>query len=343
MQYYKKLYLIIVILSSLSGGTPFEYTLGLTGGYDGNVMRFSKDEFNDAAQVIEIMGGSSTFDSFVTRLSFSGKKSFIFFGDKGLNFRLFYSTSNYTNTPEKKYWSGGLDVSYKWGSYKNIKYSLRHLDHFYLRHYIDRDISTGELSPCFFTDRNQSILLSQRVSIQSWFNIGVGYLQRYYSRPFIEFDLDIYYLKGKFNHKIKRYGTIALQVKRGRAVGESHFLPEMPSSFDRSYETIEWFAPLKMNKKIHFLDEIGISARLEHRVYDAEDPNDPLHAGRSHLDSKYDFWFAKRVNENMKITVSTRYRTRSTDSKYDWVKDLKSFNQMQCWFKIEWNMIYDNY
>ena len=174
-------------------------------------------------------------------------------------------------------------------------------------------------------------------------NFGGGYLQRYYSKPFIEFDLDIVYYKAKLNYKIKKFGTVALQVNRGHAVNESHFLPDRPSSFNRSYDTIEWYAPIKINKIIPFFSVIGIATRIEKRIYDAEDPNDPLHAGRSHLDSKYDFWLEKSISDIVNITLSTRYRTRQTDSEYDWVKDLKSFNQLQFWCTIEWDMIYDKY
>ena len=333
----------LFFISYLWGGTPLDYTIGFTGGYDDNVLRFSKDEFNDAAQDLSIMGGSTTFDSFVTKLSFQATKSIIYSKYQNLDLKLLFTSSDYRNTPEKKYWSGGFDIAYKWGSYKNIKYSLRHLDRFYLRHYTNRDISNDKLSPCLFTDRNQSLMLSQRISKLSWMNFGGGYLQRYYSKPFTEFDLDIVYYKAKLNYKIKKIGNVALQVNHGRAVNESHFLPERPSSFNRSYETIEWYAPIKINKKVPFFSEIGFSTRLEKRVYDAEDPNDPLHSGRSHLDSKYDIWLKKNITEIVNITFSTRYRTRQTDSEYDWVKDLKSFEQMQFWLTLKWDMIYDIY
>jgi hypothetical protein len=45
----------------------------------------------------------------------------------------------------------------------------------------------------------------------------------------------------------------------------------------------------------------------------------------------------------LNITLSGRYRTRETESAFNWVTDLKSFNQLQFWCKIEWDMIYDRY
>lgn len=110
-----------------------------------------------------------------------------------------FSWSDYKHNQEREYWSGGMDAIFRWGSYKNIKYSVRHLNSFYLRHYVDRDISREILSPCAFTDRNQSMNLTQKIHQNHWINLGTGYLQRYYDKPFTEFDLDILYIKGKLN------------------------------------------------------------------------------------------------------------------------------------------------
>jgi len=147
----------------------------------------------------------------------------------------------------------------------------------------------------------------------------------------------------KLNHKLRKLGNISFQVNRGRATSQSHFLPDRPSSFNRSYETMEWYLPIKAQKRIPFLNEIGVSARVETRVYDAEDPDDPLHAGRNHIDSKYDLWLKKNITEHMKVTLSGRYRTRVTESSYNWVTDLKSFNLLQFWCKMELDLVYDRY
>jgi len=173
--------------------------------------------------------------------------------------------------------------------------------------------------------------------------LGVGYLQRYYDKPFTEFDLNINYVKVKINHKLRKLGNISFQINRGRAMSQSHFLPDRPSSFNRSYESLEWYCPIKVQKGIPFLNEIGISVRQDNRVYAAEDPNDPLHSGRNHVDSKYDLWLKKNLTEHMQVTLSGRYRTRETESAYNWVSDLKSFNQWQFWCKMELDLVYDRY
>ena len=99
---------------------------------------------------------------------------------------------------------------------------------------------------------------------------------------------------------------------------------------------MEWFLPLVIRPRNISFKELGLSIRQENRRYMAEELNDPLHSGRDHLDTKYDIWFKKKINETVSATLTNRFRTRKTNSKYDWVSDLKSFDQFQVWIKIEW-------
>ena len=343
MNQYRTVLFNLLILSCLSANTPLMYTIGLTGGYDNNVMRFSDNEFDEVSLEPETMGDAKTFDSFVYKLGLSGKKSVWGRGKKEIFFNGTFNWSDYKHNPERKYWSGGLDATFRWGSYKNIKYSLRHLNSFYLRHYIDRDVSDKSLEPCSFSDQNQSVTLTQKLGWNGWASLSAGYLQRYYDFPFTEFDLDIVYARGKINKRIKNIGTVTFQFERGHAANVTFEKTAKASGFDRSYETMEWYLPVRIQRGIPFFKEIGFSIRQETRVYEAEDPDDPLHSGRNHLDAKYDLWLKKNLTESMKITLSGRYRQRTTESAYGWVTDLKSFNQLQFWCKIEREFIYDRY
>ena len=343
MKLFKKYSKLLMIGSFLTGSTPTEYTFSFSTGYDSNVMRFSDKEFDQASFVPELMGNTNTYDSYVLKIGVKAKKTILKLKKKELIINSNFNLSDYRNNDDKKYWSGGVDLIYKWGSYKNIKYSLRHLDSYYLRQYLNKDISPTLYSSCSFTDRNQSLSLTYKIKKREWSVISFGFLQRYYDKPFIEFDLDILYIRAKQNYKIKNFGLIGFQFETGRAVSKSNKPPIRPSSFDRSYTTSEYYIPLTITKNIPLLNEMGLSFRNEIRKYDAEDFNDPLHSGRSHKDSKYDLWFKKKLSDDLLIKLSIRYRKRSTDSSYSWVTNLKSFNQLQTWFSIEWNIDYDRY
>ena len=62
MQLKIKIILMVMSASLLSGGTPIEFGISLTGGYDNNAMRFSTDEINEAANEIGMMGGAVHID-----------------------------------------------------------------------------------------------------------------------------------------------------------------------------------------------------------------------------------------------------------------------------------------
>tara|TARA_B100000686_G_C16806876_1_gene991960 strand:- start:36971 stop:38002 length:1032 start_codon:yes stop_codon:yes gene_type:complete len=343
MTEHKHTILIIFILSLSFAGTPLEYAFQVTTGYDSNTMRLSQEEFRKASLKPSLLGGSDTFDSFVYRFGLSGNKSIWNSKKKELILSVSIALTDYIHNPNRKYDSGRFGVKYKWGPYKSIKYSIRYLDQFYLRHYVNRDISNSILASSVFSDRDQSIKVTQKISRRSWINLSTGFLQRYFEDPFSEFDLDIYYIRGKVDKRISKFGIVAFQLDMGMADNITYGKTAKASILDRSYWSTEWYVPVRIKYNIPILNEIGFSARRGERIYVAEDPEDPLHSGRSHIDMKYDLWLKKNITEDLNIVLTGRYRIRNTSSTYEWVEDLKSFQLFQLWFKVEWEMVYDDY
>ncbi len=217
------------------------------------------------------------------------------------------------------------------------------MDSYYIRHYIDRDVSTDELASCSFTDREQRILVSYPIKRRLWTSGFVSYTQRYFDKPFTEFDLDIVTTALKISKKFRGFGTIAFEGKFGVAENITFGKTAKASDLDRSYKHFEWYIPVSYSQGIDVLDEVGISLRLDIRLYGAETMGDPLHSGRSHEEVKWDIWGEKELSENLTLKGSLRYRKRSTDSRFDWVSKLKTFDQVQAWVILEWDMIYDRY
>ena len=324
--------------------SPIKWTVGLTNGYDNNVLKLSSVEKKDAALEGDILGGADTFDSHYTRFSMSGlKKIQLAERKKQIQFYAKGNISNYTQNENRRYWSGNLKATYHWGSYRKLEYSIRHLDSYYIRHYIDRDVSTNELASCSFTDREQRILVSYPIKRRLWTSGFVSYTQRYFDKPFTEFDLDIVTTALKISKKFRGFGTIAFEGKFGVAENITFGKTAKASDLDRSYKHFEWYIPVSYSQGIDVLDEVGISLRLDIRLYGAETMGDPLHSGRSHEEVKWDIWGEKELSENLTLKGSLRYRKRSTDSRFDWVSKLKTFDQVQAWVILEWDMIYDRY
>ena len=323
--------------------TPLNLHISYHSGYDSNVMRFSLKEIENVAENKAVMGGANTFDSYINKINTRLQKTIFEIDKKELSISSSFNLSSYAHNPNKSYWSGNFSTVYKWGSYRNLKYSLRHLNSYYLRHYTDRDVSRSSLRACFFSDRNQIITITLPIRKRIWYTIGTGYLQRYYDNTFTEFDLDIYYARLRLNKRIKKFGTVSLQVDRVSAENVTYNKTAVSSNFDRSYDAIEWYLPIKMDRSLSYFNQAGLSFRQEIRVYEAEALDDALHSGRNHKDLKIDLWLNKKISDRLEITLSSRFRKRDTESSYDWVKDLKSFKQMQLWCKIKWAFTYDNY
>ena len=335
--------LLINLITFTLASTPFYYGFSFSNGYDNNVLRLSSSEVKEINSNMTFIDGVDKMDSYISKFGFKVDKTIYIQNKKEVLGKINASFSNFHQNEYKKYWSGGFDFIYKWGSYKNLKYSLRHLNNFYLRHYINRDISIRQNEPCLFTDQNQKITLTHPIKRRLWINFTTGFLQRYYNDPFQEFDLDIYYLRFKLNKKVNKIGQVAIQLESGNANPTSITNNHRPSFFDRSYDYLEWYIPLILKLKLKEIKQIGFSIRIENRMYEAEDLNDPLHSGREHHDIKYDLWALYKINPNVSIRFSTRYRERMTYSQYKWVSSLKSFNQLQTWLKLEWNLLYDKY
>ena len=93
--------------------SPIKWTVGLTNGYDNNVLRLSEIEKKDAALDESIMGSAETFDSHYARFSLSGlKKIQLADRKKQIQFYAKGNISNYTQNENRRYWSGNLTVSY---------------------------------------------------------------------------------------------------------------------------------------------------------------------------------------------------------------------------------------
>lgn len=338
------MFLIVTILMTfLFSSTPTHYKFSYSAGYDDNVLRLSESEINQSSSDLSILGGAKSFNSFLNKFSLTSDKTLFVREHHQIKYNFGINRTIYLNNNNKDYWSGNFQLKYRWGSYKNIKYSFRHLNEFYLRHYINRDVSNDSYKPCYFSDQKQMLSLSQKLNRYTWVNLSYIILNRYYNIPFTEFDLDIYSYRIKISRKLSNKILLSLQIENGQADNINYLKTAISSDFDRSYRATELYAPLILSDIVPYLPTFGISYRLESREYIAESVSDPLHSGRSHQDRKIDLWFEKDINEEIKLIFQIRNRFRSTSSAYKWVNDLKSFRQTQINFKIQWGYIYDKY
>ena len=220
---------------------------------------------------------------------------------------------------------------------------VSHLNDYYLRHYKDLDITVNQLFTCSFTDREHRLLVSHPIKLRLWVTGSLSYTQRYYDPSFTEFDSDITMTALKLSKRFRDFGTVSVEGIYGIADNITFGKVAKSSNLDRSYRHMELYLPMSYDQGLLGLKEVGFSLRADFRRYGVEDISDPLHSGRSHRETKFDIWVEKNLKENLMISCTIRFRNRYTDSRHDWVSELKSFDQLQAWISIEWKMLYDRY
>ncbi len=342
----KRYFLILVLISWVSAQDftahlipTLSWDIKLRSGYDSNSLRLSSDEQDEAGLEPTILGSVNTFDSYYQRIAARLTGRYRLSGNKQeLEIRLEPSLTGYMQVSQKRYSGVTLSVDYTWGAYRHLVGQIRRLNQYYLRDYRDRDRSTENYAGCYFSDADHSLELSLPLAYRVWLAAEGGYLQRYYEKPFTEFDLDIYYGSLRFNSSRWRPFTVGLRYKYGYAANITLHATARASTLDRSYRFVEIYLPLRYRMAGTMLSSVGINLKTEMRQYAVEDYDDPLHSGRFHRDVKLDFWVRRPVSRDINLELTLRHRTRTTDSAFEWVEDLKSFRQIQCRLDLTWKL-----
>jgi len=311
------------------------WNISVRGGYDSNVLRLSSIEKLETPSDPLILGKMSTFDSAFLR--FSGSVNFLkrfHKRDRTLKQTIDLSSTFYTHSEDKRYWSGHWLLDYSWGPYRHLKLFMSRLNRFYLRDYTDRDRSRRIPAGCYFTDLDHRVSLSYPIHRRTWIEGELGYLQRYYPNPFAEFSLDISYLGFRFSKDFSHKLILSATVTVSKADNITFMQTARASDLDRSYTATLLELPIRYRISNKFIREIGVKQETELRYYLAENYQDPLHSGRSHRDSQTSAWIKFKLSSNVELKYNIEYRSRMTNSQFVRVENLKSFSQIQTWLEI---------
>ncbi|MFQ6605103.1 MAG: hypothetical protein ACE5D8_06055 [Fidelibacterota bacterium] len=308
------------------------------------MLRLSQQEKAKARFDENILGAADTFDSAFLRLGYSLTSTYrLEQRHSYLKMRGEITFTDYTHTPDKSYWSANSSLIYQRKYHQRVEVKFRHLNRYYLRDYKNRDISSIEYANCFFTDQSATVSGTMPITSLLWLKGGFGLTKRYYNSAFAEFDLDIYTTRIRATMRPVRWFQTALEYSRSRAQNITYLKTARSSDFDRTYSSREVYIPIIIRPGSFLFQRIGFSFRQENRSYIAEALDDPVHAGRNHIDRKLDFWLQENITDDIDVTFNIRYRTRQTKSDYAWVGELKSFNQWQSRITITKGFIYDRY
>lgn len=320
--------------------TPLYFSTALSIGYDENLLKFSELEKQNAANSPEIMGDLETFDSSVLRPEIRLNYSPVFFQEHATNFIFGAAYSSYQQSSAKSYSSYVFKFEQHLANYSWLKIYYSLAPEYYLRSYRDRDKINADRMDCFFDSENLYMTYSFPVIKKSWMQVKLSRKRQYYNPAFTEFDTEI--KAGELRIYSSRVRGLRLSVwySVGKGDNVSYDSGYYTTGNDRSYDYYQtggsvYYYPGK------WLDKVALSIRGDRRDYLTDSAEDPLHAGRRHLDLQTSFWLDKSLTNDVTAQLRFVYSDKTTVSKYDWVEELKTYSRFQIWLKFSYDFYLD--
>jgi len=338
---------IFVILFSLSftKELPLSYKYELSFGYDDNFMRFSDNELNTAhnsnGNVNDYLGDSNTYDSGILGTSLQVKYSPKIVNKYKSNIISKIKYSYYSSSNQKSYASFLFRGEIKLASYRWFKFSYSLLPDYYLRTYIDRDLTPYERFPCTFSNETIYFSYSHKFLFdKTWIDYRLVLNNQFYNKNFTEFDSKIsgmeITLKSK---KIKNYySSIALLYYSSE---NNTYDPQKmleSSRMDRSYirNGVKFY--IKKTLKKSFVNSLGFKFYLNQRFYDLNSWFYNQDNWKTYSDYDLRFEVSKKISKSINLDFSVRHFTRNVNSsdsgEIDWVEDYKNHNRNEMWLKF---------
>ena len=316
---------------------PIYIKYGVSVGYNDNLFRFSdteKDNFNS----YNYMGQSSTYDSSIikpeVRLLYSP-----YLAENLTNFIFYTNVTQYANIDDKDNQYYSLRFDYKIGPYNWFKVGYKYSDNNFLRYYVDDDIPGEDYIRCDYRYENIYANYSINLGSYGWMRVQLGNTKHFFNPNFTEFDLDISELTWNYHYK-KKMNALSLMISNKKANNTSYNNGLTSTSFNRSYNQNEIKISIKTQLD-DFFKSFDLGFQVINREYLSESDLDPLHLGRSH--SEYYFFISvmKELRYDMNIELKYNFRYRKTNSSFDWVESLKSFQDNQVLVKFTYDMDID--
>ena len=345
IRYLNKLFVFLFLIGiGVGQKTNWSYPVYVQGyvkfGHDSNPLRLSDDEIvyteSDSNNLLTNGSASvsSNFLSLYSKLTYSPK----LINGRTSKFSFSLKHNFYVEQSERTNSSININVNQSIGGYKNLYCNYFLMPDYYLREYRDNDMIfdnyenvADSLESSYFT--TEKIKLGYQYPInknKEKFSFELVKEKQIFNDLFTEFDLDINGLGVKYYNQF-------FSIYYGYTVADNiTFLDGnfSTSYMDRGYNQHQF--SFNYSKKIKHNNSFGISANLYHRIYISDIYNDTLHRTRKHNDLSISAWY-NHTFLGYKSKVTFTNRNRVTNSSFDWVEDLKTFQRFNLSYTIYFN------
>jgi len=321
---------------------PIYFTSSVSMGYDNNLFRLST--LNLDSTLLPSIVDASAFDSgyVIPKLKID-YQPYIFKNLK-TDFNFAYTRNHYFSSSEKSFNIFQSQIGIKFAPYQSIKFSHRYIPKYYLRNYIDHDMSKEQYEVCTFSIESFSVSYSHPLTKRNWIKLKLNNTNYFYNESFTEFDTRIIQFESKYYFRfLKSSNSIWYSYSDGDNISTNNGY--YSTNVNRSYGEHNLGVSFKKKlRKIKSIDSFGTSFMYENRFYKAENDDDlsfssresALHNGRTHNEFNFSFWIDKKINQ-INNQFKFKYRHRNVESDYYWVSDFKEFNKFEITYKISFS------
>ena len=323
-------FLCCLVVFSFVLTKDFSFNSNVFFGYDTNPLRLSANEINNLNFNPQILGNADEVESPYLGFKMSLKKKM-----KKQKIQLSFNVKStfYTLNKDKNNYNFSFNFKKSFGKYRNFIFDYFLMPDFYLREYEDRDlyiVCEDDLNDCLLSSHFsiEKVRLYYTMPIKpkkSSIKIGIIHERQIFDQNFTEFDLKIIgpVIEFKSKHKNINY---SIYHERLEADNYTYIDGSFSTAYaDRSYLQNRY--KISLDKKISKKIKYGFVLDVYERENTSNIFGDNLHKNRKHVDLTLSSWI--KFNSN-KVTLALR--KRQTESPYDWVTDLKTFERINVTF-----------
>ena len=335
-----KLFLSLFGILCLGLSASFKYETSL--GYDDNFMRFSDFEIKLYDTENKYLGDSKTYDSGVfsnaLQIKFSPKIK-----NHQINTIIRLKYNYYYSSDLKSYPSFLGRFEFKLAPYSWIKLSYTILPDYYLRTYIDRDLSSSDYYPCSFSNEIMYISYSHKVPIKkTWLDYRFIMNNQFYNENFTEYDSKIKGFEGTLKSKFIKSYYVTLTYLFYISDNISYNNSRIPQStkINRSYFKNGFKFNIRKEFKNMFFSSLGFKFYFNERFYDLDSWYYESDNWKTYSDYDFRFESAKKMGD-INIQLSFRYFFRKVSSSESeeiiWIEDYKDYSRNELWLKLSYS------
>jgi len=233
-------------------------------------------------------------------------------------------------------------------SYSWLRFGIRYIPKYYLRNFLDRDMSNVDFYECTFSSTeyfsNYSFPL-KRIK-RAWVKLYFGFTQEYYNPSFTEFDLNKSLFQLTINKRLKNKSKLKFEIANGYAENISYGSSLLSASLNRSFTFDRLRGDLNLHvKKNKLIRNILLSIQIEQRYYSLDSKKYTSDNWKYYIDGKMKIKMYWNFSDVYGVSSLYQYRFRDASSRlygdFEWVEGAKSYSKHEVWLEFTYKFVTD--